>query len=248
MITYNKLGHYGRLGNQMFEIAGTIGLATKHGYDFGFPKWINHDHAKKGYEGDINVQDYFVNPLPEVEPNDAPEVRVPWGYHDISIPDNVSLWGHMQSEKYFTHCKDQVRHYFEMKQMFVKLYPNSVAVHLRAGDYDGNYHPIMTKEYYREAMSLFVGYDYYLFSDDIELFRAMIGEADNIHYLHSSYMTDFYVMRNCTHHIISNSTFSWWAAWLGQKEGTRVIAPSNWFGSVAKISSKDIYPDNWIVI
>ena len=47
MLTFNQLGRYGRLGNQMFQVAGTIGLATQHGYSYGFPEWMNWDHRTR---------------------------------------------------------------------------------------------------------------------------------------------------------------------------------------------------------
>ena len=65
MITFNELGRYGRFGNQMFQIASTIGLATKHGYEFGFPYWMNYDHRLRfGSKENIDIQFLFKHPLP----------------------------------------------------------------------------------------------------------------------------------------------------------------------------------------
>ena len=131
MLTFNKLGRYGRTANQMFQIAGTIGLATKHGYDFAFPEWKNWDE-KERFSGtdDINMQEWFKNPLPLYEGDELPEYNIPWGFREYTtIPDNVSLLGHMQSEKYFLHCKDLIKHYFEFKNETPKR-TNTIAVHL----------------------------------------------------------------------------------------------------------------------
>lgn len=231
----------------MFEIAGTIGIARKMGYDFAFPEWKNYDHLErfKSHE-DIDVQKYFVNPLP-VTNQPLQEFRVPWGYHDVSPPDNRSLSGHMQSEKYFLHCESEVFHYFQLKELSDRRFePGTVAIHLRAGDYGGDYHPIMGRDYYHAAMQYFEG-PFVVFSDDPEKAKQIIGiDAEYIEGNH--YMVDFYLMSKCDHFIISNSTFSWWAAWLGRCQDKRVVAPAKWFGPAARISSKDIYCRPWIVL
>jgi hypothetical protein len=61
------------------------------------------------------------------------------------------------------------------------------------------------------------------------------------------YMKDLQMMAGCKHHIISNSTFSWWGWWLSGKRG-KVIAPKKWFGEIAGISAKDIYTPEMILI
>lgn len=251
MLTFNKLGRYGRLGNQMFQIASTIGIARKQGYNYGFPAWKNYDHKERfKSDEDIDVQKYFRNPLPEVAPGEYPEHNIPWGYHNVVCPDGVSLHGHMQSEKYFDHCADEVYHYFKMKEpegLDIEIMPGVVAIHLRAGDYGGDYHPVMDMDYYNSAMAVFPDHPFLVFSDEIQTCREMFG--DRVDYMEANdYMTDFYLMTQCDHFIISNSTYSWWAAWLGRCPGKRVVAPRKWFGPAAKLETKDIYPDNWIVI
>ena len=56
-------------------------------------------------------------------------------------------------------------------------------------------------------------------------------------------------MKYCDHHIIANSSFSWWAAWLNQNPNQLVIAPKKWFGEGFKdYNMKDFYPENWVII
>jgi len=253
MITFHKLGRYGRFGNQLFQIAGTIGLATKHGYQFGFPEWKNYDHLERfNSTDDINVQEYFIHHLPELLPGERyPELSIPWGYHDIKIPDNVSLHGHMQSEKYFIHCKDIIKFYFEMEPINDIMVPdNSICVHVRLGDYDTAknraYHGVMDKIYYEKALKLMPsGHPIVIFSDEPKKAFQMFGHSCE-HVKDRHYMVDFYMMRQCKYFIISNSTLPWWAAWLSGSE--KVIAPRQWFGHAAKIKSDDIYPQNWIIL
>lgn len=250
MITFNQLGRYGRIGNQMFEIAGTIGIAKKHGYDFAFPYWKNYDEQERfsGTE-DIDIQKWFANPLPLIEKSIPREARIPWGYHPSvvdNIPDNVSLQGHMQSEKYFKHCEETIKYYFKFKHE-TKEKRNTVAVHFRGGDYGGGYHPTCSKEYYKNAYDLFdEGFTFLLFTDDPERAAAVIPfEYELVNEPHP--MRALELMTRCDAHIIANSTFSWWGAWLANSR--QVIAPAVWFGPEAsKLETKDIYPDNWIVI
>jgi hypothetical protein len=56
---------------------------------------------------------------------------------------------------------------------------------------------------------------------------------------------DFEAMRRCRHFVIANSTFSWWAAWLGEREGSVVVAPRRWFEDRTRNSS-DIVPPRWV--
>lgn len=247
MITFNKLGTYGRIGNQMFEVAGTIGIATKCGHDFGFPYWKNYDQVQRfGGGEDIDIQKWFKNPLPLVAPGEYPDYNVGWGYHDVAVPDGVSMNGHFQSEKYFKHCEKLIRHYFEFATQTKKRI-DTVAVHFRGGDYGGDYHPTMTREYYQAAAKFFdKGFKFLLFTDDPERAKDVIPfEYELVPRGHS--MVDLELMTRCDAHIIANSTYSWWGAWLANSR--RVIAPQKWFGPAAKrISGRDLYCENWIVI
>ncbi len=250
MITYLNLGKFGRLGNQMFEIAGTIGLAIRSGHKFGFPPWRNYDHASRFHsDEDICVQDYFVNPLPAVEPGEYKIITLRWGYWNITVPDRVTLQGHMQSELYFKKYANIIRHYFEMRPLSNLVIPdNAIAIHVRLGDYDNAYHPRLGMEYYGRALRDFpMNSKWYIFSDTISEARKMFGP--NAEYVEGNhYMTDFYIMRQFGNFIIGNSTFSWWAAWLSTRPGKIIYAPQNWFGPICKESPRDIYCDGWKMI
>lgn len=245
MITYLKLGRYGRFGNQLFQIAGTIGIAKKFGYNFGFPEWKNYDHKERfNSDEDINIQDYFVNKLPGIDHVNYPEFPIKWGFHDIHVPDNVSLFGHMQSEKYFLHCKDLLKHYFQLKKLCDhNIKENDVCIHVRLGDYDGNYHTRLGLDYYMKAMKQFSG-EFHVFSDDPEkAYKIFRKNAKGI--LSNHYMIDFYLMCQFKNFIIGNSSYSWWPAWL---HGSKVVAPKNWFGPACKVKADDIYAKNWIIL
>jgi hypothetical protein len=245
MVVFKQLGRYGRIGNQMFQVASTIGIATRHGFDFGFPKWQNYDQLERfGGGEDIDIQRWFVNPLPDMADGSYRDHNVHWGYHDVKIRDWTNLIGHMQSERYFSHCADTVRHYLKFANETEPM-RDTVAVHYRAGDYGGDYHPRCTAEYYRQALDRFGGKTILLFSDDPDEAYRVIGQGEPIRGNHS--MTDLQLMTKCDYHIIANSTFSWWGAWLSGS--TNVVAPSVWFGPAARhLETKDIYPANWTVL
>lgn len=253
MIVFNSLGRYGRFANQVAQICGTIGIATKNAQPFSFPRWINHDHREPN--DDIEVWKHLVNPLPLVNDNASfIERGYSFGYHDISLPKgNWDIKGHFQSERYFSHCIDLVRYYLTFKQE-PKDQPYT-ALHFRGGDYSGNnasYHPRQTMDYYEKAMALIPG-PYLVFSDEPETAKTMFGHRNDVYYVEGNdYLTDFALMKRCKHFICGNSSFSLMAAILANQEGKRVAAPSNWFGpafgSGYKEMSKDIYSNGWHVI
>lgn len=245
MVTFGSLGRYGRFGNQLFQVASTIGIAKANGYDYGFPKWVNHDALDRfGTTEDINVGQWFANELPVYEGIEMAEHYISWGWQGLVHPDNVSYSGHMQSEKYFEHCADDIRDQFKMKGENRKS--NYTAVHVRMGDYGGDYHPICSFDYYLQAMARMSG-PYLIFSDEILKAKEMLQPlvSSNDYFYTGNTFESFREMKMCRDHIIANSTFSWWAAWLANGN---VIAPKRWFGPAADLETKDIYPDKWTVL
>jgi hypothetical protein len=81
-----------------------------------------------------------------------------------------------------------------------------------------------------------------VFSDDPDWCRANLPIKNNIYILEDE-VTSIYLMGKCDHNIISNSSFSWWGAWLGEEKGKRIIYPSH---KVGDFPNKDFYPERWI--
>lgn len=260
--TFSQLGRYGRLANQVYQIAGTIGIARKNGLEPVFPLWRNYDHAERfGSKEDINVFEYFKNALPEMR-KDLDNVRTKaaeWGYHEIRLtPGNWDLSGHFQSPKYFDHCIDEVRQYMEMYDE-PKITQPYTAIHARRGDYDNKYHPVIPVEWYVKAIQHFpVENRFLLFSDQAsfisELTEALeihgIGQyAKNMIQFRGDYLTSFALMKKCEHFIIGNSSYSAAAATLADAKDKQVIAPRVWFGQAyAGITGDDIYCPDWKVM
>jgi hypothetical protein len=249
MITFRQLGRYGRFANGMFQIAGVLGIATKNGYQYAFPRWVNWNHQDQfGSTEDIEVQKYFVNELPYADDLERfPEMFIHWGFHGFNIPDNHSLVGHFQAPKYFVHCMDLIKHYFRMKDEPEQN--EYVAIHFRGKDYyEGaeNYHPQCTKEYYEKAIDLFPGHKFLIFTDDRE---AAAKRFEGIEYATGDYIEDFRLMKRCKSFICANSSYSLMAALLGDHPDKKIVCPSLWFGKAAGGMNGDwCYPENAIVI
>lgn len=250
-VTMLSVGSYGRFANGCYQIAGIIGIARKNGLEPVFPLWQNKWHRDGGFgDVDIDVYKHFVNPLPSIPDGVQWQDRqIEWGYHDVQLGEgNWNLSGHFQSEKYFSHCFDEIKFYFRMKDE--PPLNDYVAVHWRAGDYsDGaGYHPRMTMDYYRPAMALFPGAKFLVFSDDIPAARLMFSGIA-VDFAGYDYLNDFKLMKTCRHFIIGNSSYSAMAAVLGEASDKKVICPRPWFGPrYTDIDGEDIYGDNWTVI
>ena len=247
IVTFNMLGRYGRLANQMYQIAGVIGVARRNGFDFAFPQWINWDHKERFGSGeDCDIYRHFVNPLPLYGGPTLPDHSVEWGFHDTILSHSVSLSGHFQSERYFEHAIDEVKWYLTMKDE--PPLSDHVALHVRRGDYDDRYHPRVPESYYREAMAHFPDRRFLVFSDDIDACKQMFG-LDVEYSEGRDYLEDFKLMKRCHSFIVANSSYSAMAAILGDAEGKQVIAPRPWFGpAYAEITGEDIYGKDWRVI
>lgn len=251
-----KNGGLGRFGNTCFSIAGTIGIAVKSGQPFGFPQWHTTDNALFG-QPVHNINDLLVNPLPAYIPEISyQEYPYFWGYRDITLPSGSwNIHCHLQSERYFKHCIDLVRHHFAFKDEPEKN--DYIALHWRAGDYqDGEnaYHPRQKMEYYLEAAKHFPDdAKYLIFSDDIDECAKRFKEAGwpiqiEAMVKDSTYIEDFKLMKRCHSFITANSTFSLMAAILADQPGKKIVTPAKWFGPHVNLETADIYPQGAIII
>ena len=168
------------------------------------------------------------------------------GYIKIPELDEVLLYGYFQSEKYFKHHRDSLLDFFDCPRNKVKN--NNVSMHVRRGDYlqIPEALPTQSEEYYREALSRIGEYEeLYIFSDDISWCKETFSDLDAIYQDTNKDHEDLYLMMQQRYHILANSSFSWWGAWLAQTDGM-VIYPKLWFGIKGPDTSKDIPAEGWI--
>ena len=183
----------------------------------------------------------------------------------------VYLQGYWMSWKYFHKYDQQVREAFTIEKDLVNHLSNfvneiqssnSVSIHIRRTDYKTD--PLMKKlkgeipvAYYQKAVTRicdqYKDVKLYFFSDDIEWVKQNLSFTElPVHYIDktitSSAIEDFYLMAQCKHNIISNSTFSWWAAFLNANENNMVIAPKKWYSDASHYNYKDVYPQDWIIV
>lgn len=154
---------------------------------------------------------------------------------DGMIPDE-----YLQSEDYFK------RYAREIKRMFGGGigHLDQVAIHVRRGDYVNNpfYVDLVESGYYERAMDEFPDASFLVFSDDIEWCKQQEVFKNCDFSENHSEVDDLNLMASCVGHIIANSSFSWWAAYLSP-HGGKVIAPREWYTD-GKERTK--CPDNWI--
>lgn len=175
--------------------------------------------------------------------------------------------GYFQSEKNFKEIENLVRKEFELKKefessLFLKekegiLGKNCISVHIRRGDYvkdskTQNFHGNCSKEYYEKGMeciqSKVESPTFCFFSDDIEWTKKEFGEKEQYVFISNPELEDYeemMLMSLCKHHIIANSSFSWWGAWLNQNPNKIVITPQKWL-QVEPDPQPNILPESWI--
>lgn len=183
----------------------------------------------------------------------------------FELGDHVYLRGYFQSEQFFIDCKLSILEQFEMKNDHLLPIVNelasseSVAIHVRLGDY---LNPILSGimepfhlEYYKLAIqqikSKYSNPKCYVFSDQIHLAKELLKLDTDLIFFDSNIsknaMDDFLLMQSCKHQIITNSTFSWWAAYLNNNPHKTVIAPQKWYKAHFG-DAIHLFPENWIVL
>jgi hypothetical protein len=262
MLTFINLGNMGRLGNQMFQIASTIGVAKKNNLEFSFPEWVC-SHSGYRYEKFFKKslpKKYFKNTIKIIN-------ECQFNYNEIIVDDknlDYSLNGYYQTEKYFKEYTDVIKEYFELKneyddeinKKYGDILKNSCSIHIRRGDYlnQKDYHPVQSIYYYHEAIEKIYGNDtksvnFLIFSDDIDWCKKNIF-LPKIHFIENNInIIDMFLMSKCDNNIIANSSFSWWGAWLNKNVNKKVVGPTKWFGpQLSKHNTEDIIPNDWIKI
>ena len=184
------------------------------------------------------------------------------------INDDCYLVGYWQTERYFIDAVSLVRSDFNFKLPMnaantdlahTMAGVDSISLHVRRGDYvadsrTNKQHGLCSMDYYKSAIRHIIAHvaepHFFIFSDDPAWVRKNIGIEYPCCYVdHNSAQesyNDMRLMSMCKHHIIANSSFSWWGAWLGSNIDKIIIAPRNWFATGKDV--KDLYPEGWVII
>ncbi len=184
------------------------------------------------------------------------------------LSGNIFLAGFWQSEKYFKESTDEIRKAFQFKiplsgeamQLGEKIKTtNSVSLHVRRGDYATDKKVIKDMgetnlSYYQHATTTIAQQvdnpEFFVFSDDIDWCREHLSLPFPVTYVSASSAGPkashhLQLMSLCKHNIITNSTFSWWGAWLNNNPQKIVIAPKRWYAD-GRGGEEDIIPQEWI--
>lgn len=265
MITHITCGIHGRLGNQMFQYASLMGIARNLGYEFG----INYNirpSFKYEFVDYLDLPIAFKGLTAKNTSMLMPSIAENTNQFDprfFQIHDNVNLIGNFETEKYFLHIKDEIRNEFSFHEdilqqayEFLRTLPllNNICIHVRRGDFEKLKwkHTFLDYEnYYGKALSYFAGNEFniILFSDEIDKAKMLFKHHENVYACEKNHILSMAIMSLCKYHIIANSTFSWWGAWLNAAPEKVVIAPKNWRGDGLKhLSWSDTYCEGWIIV
>ena len=254
MITNSSIGSYGRLGNQMFQFAFLIAQARR----LGTRAFINKDVP--GYSLSPFSPERFADVLDDAEYASVHDREIvgafaepewDWNAPTMAGPDRVDYRGYFQSARYFDETAYDIRTLFRPN---VQLTHDRAAVHIRLGDYGA--HPtfhtnLQHTSYYRDALALLEDelgpLPIVVFSDDIPWCRNHLRFHGDVVFSEGlGPHEDLWLMSQCAHHVIANSSFSWWGAWLAN--AGRVIAPAVWFGPDGPPAWDGIYCPEWTVL
>ena len=184
---------------------------------------------------------------------------------------NYFLIGYWQSFKYFGRIRSALQQTFKPRLQLSRYYgeylreiqaTNSVMLHIRRGDYvtlksASSMHGALPLSYYIKSMLEMLEYrpqaHFFVFSDDIEWAMDNLPKEYNLTFIHSeperdSVISELSLMTKCKHHIIANSSLSWWGAWLSDADlNQKVLAPSRWVNEL-ETNLEDLIPPHWIKI
>ena len=177
--------------------------------------------------------------------------------------------GYWQSEKYFNDVANEIKNQFQFaepdnqrnRQFMAEVQnQNSVSVHVRRGDYATNpqtfkVHGLLDVEYYTRAIDFvhdkIMDARFYFFSDDPDWVQKTFAYIPDITVVdwnrNAPPAIDMQLMTACSNHIVANSSFSWWGAWLGRNENKIVAAPKNWF-AIPPGNTNDLLPTHWNIV
>ena len=250
----------GGLGNQMFQIAHAMCQGWKNDIPTIFkcesftPMQANQPTK---YVDNIFRNITFLNFTSQTK-----RINTPWEYVDLNfdLESPIEFYGYFQSSKNFYGFGDTLSELFQPTNEFIeKIYrdfpeikkENTISIHIRRGDYlsIGAILPTIDKSYIDECLNKIGNYDQiFIFSDDVNWVKEnLIYENSTIVDSLEDY-EDLWFISLCKINIISNSSFSWWGAFLNKNKNKKVFAPSIWFGPSGEKNYSDIYEDYWNVI
>lgn len=248
----------GRTGNMMFQIAHAYAKSLEHNRQFVVPK---SESSTTHLENTLfRKLDFNINLSNQVD--NTKTVWVSFTYENIE-PSNdcpTAYAGWFQSEKFFKNYSEIIKDLYSPPKNFVTratddfpFLKNSTvgAINVRRGDYltQPTRHPVVTLDYINEAYKHLPFCDKIIvLSDDITWCKENIVLPNLVFVENYRDCEALWLLSLCDHFIISNSSFSWWGAYLSRSDNKIVISPETWFGPDVSEDPRDIWCDDWIKI
>lgn len=257
----------GRLGNSLYQVAACIAYAKKFNYQqWGVPFVPTGDEGMKSAIHNVFPNLPKTGDRPRQWPRDGYEPRNYDFFEFENQGSDVLLAGFWQSYKWFEWCNEEIKAWFHMDRL--PGYEEYVSLHIRLGDYVNNSDsfPPINMEYIRKAIAEMDNRTdlkkYLVFSDDMQWCFDNL-KNDGVHtfeFHHASEREDLQMMVSCGSHVISNSSFAFWGAYLGHNKDRVIVAPhhAEWYGpgngvvqyarSIGSDPCKDLIPPNFIEV
>jgi len=231
----------GRLGNNLFMIANAYARALDENRQLIVPA------NQVGHMGDFVDNIFRKLDLYIGHPN------------EVKSDEATVYGGYFQSESYFENYSEAVKSLFSPTKEFIDRIRTEIPVifntevtviNVRRGDYlhYPNYHPVVAPEYIQKALTLVPSKQYLIASDDVPWCKENLNISNAIYLEGWKVHEQLWIMAMCHHFIISNSSFSWWAAYLSRYSDKIVIAPETWFGPEGPETWVDMYCKDWTIL
>lgn len=249
----------GRTGNMMFQIANVFAKSLEYNRQLIIP---SKESSSNIYESNLFRSFEFVD-IDYSKIGNYKTINSPFHYTELDLPSDdkpTRYCGWYQSEKFFKNYSSNILDVYSPTEEFIEevndefkfLKNKSVcAINVRRGDYltQPTRHPVITKEYINEALKQIPKCEKYLvLSDDIEWCRENIKIEDTIFVENYWDWRGLWLMSQCNNFVLSNSSYSWWGAYLSRDKNKKVITPSTWVGPDITDVMDDIWCDGWIKI
>ena len=251
----------GGLGNQLFQISAGFAHAKNIKTDYAINYKIGSIYNGQGHPH-MRYKDNLYKNIPETNNNYFSIYKEPkYSFTQIPKLNNLCLLGYFQSKKYFLGYEEEVKSLFEfpnpltkkVMNKFDKIKKKKVGIHFRLGDYRLEntkevFYNIDYSLYLKETTKYFGGeYEFLIFSDDFNSLRREVNLENLTNLENDNELEDLYSLSQCDSVIMSNSSFSWWGAFLGKKK-EKIICPDKWYGPRGPKDSEDIYEDSWFKV
>lgn len=284
MVTFSRLGSMGRLGNQFFQVSAAIGTAKENGLDYTLPEWEVNKYLKNPVPTNefistqISHNEKFCTYDPidfELEDNESIDADL------VGYFQSEKYFKSAEEEvRHHLSPNDKLNKYIDEKYGFLFKEEDVASIHVRRGDYVSLSHVYKSPDlaYYEKCLSDCGAKKVLVFSDDIDDCKNIFPRSPDFHFITERIhdpelisltqsaeidskcfvtqdLTELFLMSRCKFNVITNSSFSWWGAWLNNRSDKRVYAPNEWFQSSHlqricdpnKLNSymDDIIPESW---